>query len=307
MIRHQQSKEALGSKAIITIVSNKHNTVDVFMDLWLVIELFEDRFSRFKTSSELTNFNKLAGTKVKVSVEFIDLLKAAKEWGKRTDGLYNPFILPSLQKAGYKGSWPKPQDYNIALDYELRNIHKVDQIEIGKDWAQIPNDSALDFGGCGKGYLLDYLAAKLDKQNINNYWLSLGGDIICSGKDAGGDSWSVGIQDAINEDNVVDSLTNTEGAKIAIATSGVTKRKGQNGLTKWHHLIDPKTAKPAKTDILTATVQSLSAIEADVLAKCLVIIGSGKIDTFASRMRLSKAIIQIGSEPNEAKIVKIGF
>jgi thiamine biosynthesis lipoprotein ApbE len=63
---------------------------------------------------------------------------------------------------------------------------------------------------------------------------------------------------------------------MAVATSGVTKRKGIKDSKTWHHIIDPASQDSSKTDILTATVVSKSATQADIAAKVMVIEGSAK-------------------------------
>ena len=44
----------------------------------------------------------------------------------------------------------------------------------------------------------------------------------------------------------------------------------------YHHIIDPRTYKPANTNVLLATVNAKSTLLADVLASCAVILGSDK-------------------------------
>jgi FAD:protein FMN transferase len=149
---------------------------------------------------------------------------------------------------------------------------------IEKSSASIPTGTALDFGGIGKGYLLDELAEFLDPKlttaQLVGYWLSLGGDIICAGHDLDSQPWQVAIQSALELAKNVDIIKNEAGRKLAIATSGVTKRQGLKDGQAWHHIINPRTSKPADTNILTATVTADEAVAADVYAKCVVIAGA---------------------------------
>jgi len=302
MQRFQQNRHALGSSVYLTIVLEDGEPVTPIFDmLWRHIDEFENRFSRFLEDSELSTFNAAAGTKQNISPEFRKLLIAAKGMAKKSNGLYNPCTLPALQRAGYKGSWPEPHKFNDTLVYEDRSIVDWRDIHIGNTEAMIPGDAALDFGGIGKGYLLDELAQVLDKHTINSYWLSLGGDILCNGYDANGDSWRVGIQDARSENKTVGSIKN-KGQRIAIATSGVTKRQGISGNGQWHHIIDPRTGKPAQTDSLTTTVCSKSATIADVTAKCLIIVGSAATEQVLSPMNVTEALLQ----RNDNTTIKIG-
>lgn len=302
MIRIQQSAYGLGSELMITLIAqNQEQTIPIFKELWSMINAFEKRFSRFIEHSELSNVNKNAGQKTKITSEFKQLLIESQKLGQQTNGLFNPLILPSLQKAGYIGSWPKPNNFKQSLDYSKRSNHPIKDIELNDDSITIPKNTALDFGGIGKGYLLEKLSAKLNKHNIKSYWISLGGDILCQGYDADNIPWAINIDSA--DDNITNAGTirNLEGQKIAIASSGITKRKGNN----WHHIINPETKKPAETDILVATVACGNATEADVMAKTLVILGSKKAEKLFHDNIYYAVALQIVHNDN-VKIKKFG-
>jgi len=306
MMRAQQSRHALGSDAVLTLVLPDGEPFGpAFYAMWNKIEDFERRFSRFQPGSELSRFNAGAGTECAVSPEFVALLTAAKQMAERTGGLYSPFILPALQRAGYKGSWPHPDAADNQLDYADKHGAAWRNITIGNGRARIPKQTALDFGGIGKGYLLDELAGWLEARGVDNYWLSLGGDILCTGYDASGKPWQVSVQAALQADVSVAGVTNN-GQRLAVATSGVTKRKGIKDGKPWHHLIDPRTDEPAKTDVLTATVCTVSATEADVLAKCLVIIGGKAACGFMVETDLPNALLQLQKPGGGVEVAHMG-
>lgn len=305
--RFQQSGHALGSAVYLTIVSDKNSSevATQFETLWANITAFEQRFSRFLPGSELSFFNARAGQRTPVSEEFAALLHAAKHMAEKTGGLYNPFVLPGLQKAGYIGSWPTPQKLGTAHDYRARRVVPTSELHIGKGWARIAINSALDFGGIGKGYLLDLLGGILSR-NTQGFWLSLGGDILCSGFDEDGSSWRIAVQSAYNASKSAGNYKNHNGGQMAVATSGTTKRQGLQAGKRWHHLIDPRTGEPADTDILTATVCCVTATEADVFAKCLVIDGSDRAQANLKHYGVRAALLQTSSSDSEQQIVSMG-
>lgn len=291
LLRFQKLGVALGSEVMLTVlVKNESEAKRTLETLWANITAFEKRFSRFLADSELSTFNAQAGQETKISAEFRQLLLVAQKYSLKTDGLYNPFILPSLQRAGYIGSWPNTGDYDQALNYSIRQVVGIEELIINKSSATIPANSALDFGGIGKGYLLDQLSAYLDKSNIKNYWLSLGGDIISSGHDLENKNWIIGIADSGDDEVAIETIDN-KGIKMALATSGTTIRKGLG----WHHIIDPRTGLSADTDIITATVvvspPAGGGVEADIYAKCLLILGSAEAESYATKNKLY-AIVQ---------------
>jgi thiamine biosynthesis lipoprotein len=282
MGRQQQQFQALGSTALITLVTKTDTAYRqrLFNQITRHIIKFEQQFSRFLADSELTQFNKRAGLKVPISQSFLRMLEVNKALSEATDGLYNPFILPALQQAGYIGSWTNQGTNKIVNDYRNRQISLIDNLIIGDSWAKIPKNSALDFGGIGKGYLLDELSHILSIKKLSGYWLSLGGDIICAGYDLDNEAWKVAIQDAKDTSQIIDYISNQNGNVLAIATSGITKRKGIKNGQGWHHIIDPRTGEPATTNILTVTVTADRAVIADVYAKCIVIAGAKQADTY---------------------------
>ena len=262
---YMQTGKALGTTVELRLVTDSQEKADsLFTLLWLDIEAFEKQFSRFLPTSELSEFNAHAGDQVKVSDEFRALLCVAKEYGVLTSGVYNPFILPALQRAGYTQSLSKPSP--IAPLYVEREHAVYDRIEIGDDWARIPPECAIDFGGIGKGYLADELG-KFLLPSAHNFCLSLGGDMLVRGTDAK-QPWEITVQ-AVNRDD--DSATYSFAREVyGIATSGLFRVV--DGVTQ-HHLIDPRTGKPAESEFSLCTVVAQNATTADVLASCILIEG----------------------------------
>jgi thiamine biosynthesis lipoprotein len=284
----QQTKHALGSDAVLTVVADdSDHAKSLLQTLWQQVDEFEARFSRFRVDSELSRFNATAGSETAISSEFHDLLVAARKLSLDTDGAYNPFILPALQQAGYIGSWPSPQQADSRLDFSSRRIFPISSLNISDGKATIPADAALDFGGIGKGYLLDQLADIAYDKHVKGYWFSLGGDIICEGYNEAGEPWRIGIQAAIDPSTAIANTTNIDGGLMAVATSGITKRHGSQDGRSWHHLIDPRTGLPTDSDILTATVVSLKAVHADVYASCTVLLGSSSAQKFLQQKHVT--------------------
>ncbi len=291
---YYQTSLALGSDVGLTLISNKSaNDIDkIFKSLWNRIYTFERSFSRFIPGSELSLFNRSAGQHTKISTEFRDLLNAAKSISEQTGGLYNPFIMPALQKTGYKQSAVEGYEHDIVDDYSRRRVGKIDELQIGDDWAMIPSDTAIDMGGCGKGYLADSLGDTLVGLGITNFRLSLGGDITTDGTDEFGCKWKIGIQDAGNLGGEIQQTIECPTSRFAVATSGTFKRKGFVADEGWHHIINPATLQPAVTDVRLATICADKALLADVLASCVIIIGSKGATNFAKSHGASAMLLQ---------------
>jgi len=212
--------------------------------------------------------------------------------GIKTKGVYNPFILPALQRAGYIRSALPGYENNPQDNYQNRSVVNVEQLEIGDYWATIPYGTAIDLGGCGKGYLADQLAEEIMNYSIYGYWLSLDGDIATYGYDENGNNLTLSIQSANNINDVSDWMIRCPSKQSGVATSGVFSRKNQKESKEWHHIIDPITLKPARTDIRLATVCANNVIDADVLASCAIIFGSDKAERFLSHCGAKAWLLQ---------------
>lgn len=300
-MNYYQESVALGSKTGISMVSEiaEDEIQIIYKNLWRKIFLFERRFSRFLPGSELSVFNRNAGTKQNISKEFRQLLVAAKEIAIETEGLYNPFILPALQASGYVKSRVPGHETDSVDDHSTKSVVNVENLQIGDDWAQIPYRTAIDLGGSGKGYLADQLKKQIP-ESVTGYWMSFGGDIAVGGKDDNKHDWQVGIELATSPGQNVGDVSVTK--PIGIASSGTTVHRGVNNGKSWHHIIDPRTLKPAVTDVLLASVVDESVMRADVFASCAVILGSDQALKFLKKHKVQAALLQL----EQSKVIHYG-
>lgn len=304
-MQYYQEAVALGSKTGLSLVSDlPTNKIDaLYRDLWRAIFLFERRFSRFIPASELSQFNQNTGLKRSISPEFHDILIAAQQMSYKTDGFYNPFILPAVQLAGYVNSRVPGHEKEIVDDHTNKTVASIDRLEVADNWARIPYGTAIDLGGCGKGYLADQLRDQIPN-TIDGYWLSFGGDIVVGGHDENDQLWKISIESAT--DSNLNAATFTARESCGIATSGTTIHRGRKAGKLWHHLIDPRTLLPARTDVLLATVSHKSALHADIFASCAVILGSEHGLKFLKSKGVTASLLQYTTNNKETAIVHFG-
>lgn len=296
LVRYSDTKIALGGPATLTVVAefDRETAMQLFTSLWRDIFYFEKKFSRFLPNSEITKINKKAGTRAVISPAMHDMLSTTIRWATQTNDLFNPFILPALQRAGYVHSALPEYLDKPSLVYTDRHVVGSKELLLGDSWAEIPYGTAIDLGGIGKGYLLDQLSEKLvATDGVVGYWLELSGDIATYGYNEDGAPVAVGVQNAGQiEKKRTDYVVVGDGHKLAIATSGTFKRAAHSSADIKHHIIDPRTGSPAHTDILLATVCAASATAADVLASCALIETSTGASTFLSKQDIASWMLQ---------------
>jgi thiamine biosynthesis lipoprotein len=236
------------------------------------IESSEKRFTRFSEQSELSHLNRAAGTWFTASPDLFEVVKESLFYFHKTNGLFDPSILPSLKNAGYVhsmdeirrvGSAPQPVRHLAALVSTFASV----KLNENNSSIRLPVDLQIDLGGIAKGWIAER-AAHLLSQYASACAVNAGGDMFMIGYPQGQDSWEVGLEDPRNPQIDISLLLLQEGA---VATSSVVKRAWKQGNISRHHLIDPRTGEPANTSWLSVTVLAPHAAAAETFAKAFLI------------------------------------
>lgn len=271
-------------------VPSKRTARQLLLALQQQIEAFEKQFSRFRPDSELTRMNRRAGAHIPVSQQMLGLFTTAYRIWQQTDGLVDPTVGNAVIAAGYSMSFVAPAIRSSPLRQRaIRNATMADVfVDVKKRTVFFPRGVALDFGGIGKGYLLDILAPVIEEVT-DHYWISLGGDLLVSGYDEDGKPWYVAVQNPHDEPRDLGQIRPPQG-RWAFATSGTLKRRGVHNGRPWHHLIDPRTARPATTDLVAVTALAPTGIDAEAVAKSTLLQGSKEGFRWAERQRHVEAL-----------------
>jgi thiamine biosynthesis lipoprotein len=224
----------------------------------------ELRFSRFRADSELTRVNASAGRPIRVSSTFAAVVGLALEAAERTDGAFDPTILGALAALGYD------RDFDEVLAGARGALHPAvrcgrwDEIEVEDDVVRLPAGVGLDLGGLVKGWTADIAAAAALEAGPGWVVVSAGGDLRVDGE---APAIPVAVEDPDDADDELLRLLVRSGG---LATSSITKRSWGPGL---HHLIDPRTGRPADTGLVQVTATAATCAEAEVLAKAILLGG----------------------------------
>lgn len=130
-----------------------------------------------------------------------------------------------------------------------------------------------DLDGVGKGWIADRALELLSRYPAA--FVDADGDIAL--RTGAAVEWWIGVADPADDD--ADDLAafrfvGQRPGSLGLATSGTSVHRWQVEGRDTHHLIDPRTGRPAVTDVVQATVLSSSARRAEVLAKSVVILGA---------------------------------
>jgi thiamine biosynthesis lipoprotein len=248
------------------------------------VEQSEERFSRFRESSELTRLNRFAGSWFYASPGMFDLVKAALKLHSLTGGLFDPAILSALRHAGYDRSMDDIRRNGVLSahsDWVSTSSHFAEtRLDPETKAILLPAGTQIDLGGIAKGWIAAR-AAELLSQFTEACVVSAGGDMALFGLPSGESAWDVSLEDPLNPDQVIAILKIAPGG---LATSTVTRRKWlQNGQPR-HHIIDPRSGEPANCQWLSVSVYANSILYAEAFAKALLIAGPSEAQKLLSRV-----------------------
>ncbi len=209
-------------------------------------ERLEQVLSRFRESSELSRLNR-DGAIESASPDLVRVVELALAARTSTGGLFDPTVHDALVAAGYDRSFEQ-----IPVDAPRSSEAAPCGGSVRVDGASIELDrgTRLDLGGIGKGYAVDRVAELLGV--TGPCLVNAGGDLAVRGG-----SWPIGVTEEL-------TLELTRGA---VATTGRDRRAWRRDGVLVHHVIDPKTGRPADECPLRVTVVADTAVQAEVLAK----------------------------------------
>jgi thiamine biosynthesis lipoprotein len=230
---------------------------------------WESALSRFRDDSELTRLNRHAGNAMRVGPILWEAVNVAVEAARRSEGLVTPTVLPALEAAGYDRSFDLlPGNGNGHLSGVSASHWRVIELDARARSIRLPEGVRLDLGGVAKGWAADKAVKLLGARAPA--LVDAGGDVAVRQPPRGERGWPVAIANPLKPGEHVEVLLVSRGG---VATSGRDYRRWKMNGVEQHHLIDPRTGLPAKTDVLAATVVASTAFEAEVAAKAALILG----------------------------------
>jgi len=220
--------------------------------------------TRFEPTSDLVRLNVDPRTVVPVRPTLAAVMDWARTAESVTDGIVDVTLLDARLAAQRGRVAPLPPSRSWSYERSARS-----------STVRRPVGVRFDLDGVAKGWLADRALSLLDGHPS----ALVDGDGDLALRLAPGTSWLIGVADP--REPGLDLLVLTPSAdsagpsrRFGIATSGTSVHRWDRGLIRAHHLIDPRSGRPARTDVIQATVLSTTARHAEAFAKTAVILGS---------------------------------
>ncbi len=254
--------EAIGTKWIIDCYSSGISEKQLLSLIKKRIEVYDKTYSRFRKDSLVWEISEKAGnyTFPKNAAKLFALYDRLYQI---TDGAFTLLIGNTLDEAGYDAQYSlKPRKINKVPDPTSIFSFDYPNLTVKKPYI-------LDFGGLGKGYLIDILAEILIEKNVSSFCIEGGGDIRCHNLK---EDLKVGLENP-NDLKQVIGITDVNNKSIC-ASSGNRRR-----WDKFHHIIDAKSlSSPNK--ILATWAVAEEALIADAMSTCLFLTAPEKLTKY---------------------------
>jgi thiamine biosynthesis lipoprotein ApbE len=271
--------------------------------------------SRFRADSELVAVGEAARhahgpVTLTVSPLLAEAVAVSLRAARLTDGDVDPTVGAALAALGYD------RDFDQLAQAERAAAGRTDppttvagrvSIRVIPGWQSVsvdvvgrrltvPPGVQLDLGATVKGWAADRSAARIADRLGCGVLVSLGGDTAVAGPPPDG-GWRIRVQDATG---LPDETPDGPSQVVAIsggglATSSTAARRWHHGGDLLHHILDPRTGRPAAPVWRTVSVAAATCADANTAATAAIIRGEQAPAWLASLELPARLVTQDGA------------
>tara|TARA_R110002074_G_scaffold57077_4_gene140450 strand:- start:7782 stop:8795 length:1014 start_codon:yes stop_codon:yes gene_type:complete len=263
--RNEYRGAALGTS--YNIISITANEIDFQKDIDSVFMAINHSLSTYIPESDISRINKGDSTVV-VDKMFEDVFALSKSIHAATEGYFDPTVGTLVN------AWGFGPEQQITLDSlkvdSLLNYVGLDKVSINSEKQVIKTNRNiyLDFNAIAKGYAIDRIAVMLNKKEVKNYLIEVGGELVAKGRNIISDkSWVVGIDDPqMQTDRTTKILIHLNDRALASSGNYRKFRIDESTGKKYVHTINPKTGFTQLSNTLAVTILADDCATADAYA-----------------------------------------
>lgn len=228
----------------------------------------EHKFSRYRQDNIMFQINNSPDKTVTIDAETYQLLHFAQQCYELSEGLFD------ITSGLFRQVWDFKQQ-KVPTQQQIDTLLPLigfDKISFNSKTISLPKGMEIDFGGIGKEYAVDKVAALLSSHTSCSYMINFGGDCHVSGPQKNDHAWITGIENPLKiaSKNYDDILKLSHGA---LATSGNSYRFILKDNIRYGHIINPKTGWPDIEAPLSITVAAASCTDAGILSTLAMLHG----------------------------------
>ena len=241
-----------------------------------LLRRLEDLMSFFRPGSDVRALNEAAGTgePVPVDADTMAVLHAARDYAERSGGAFDVTSAPlsvCWREAAAGGNDKPPGEEELDAARRLVGSGTLRLFPEAGTAMLEKKQTAVDLGGIAKGYAADRVIGLYREMGIEAALVDLGGNVKTLGRKPDGQPWVIGLQDPDEARGVYFGLLRLGGASVV--TSGAYERFVRIAGESYHHIMDPRTGRPACGGLRSATVIAADSMRADALSTAIFVLG----------------------------------
>ncbi len=273
-LKHQTPREqyfANEGKVFGTTYHIKYQAIDSLSDaIAAELQKVDNSLSVFNPQSTISAIN---GGSTQTDADFVIVYNKAAEIYKLSEGALDITVSPLINLWGFgttERQKPDQQTIDDILTYVGFSKTHLNGDQFVKDDPRI----TMNMSAIAKGYGCDVVARLLESNQISNYMVEIGGEVVCKGVNDKGEKWRVGINTPEDDPQGVNHETQAivEG-DLALATSGSYRQFYYEDGVRRTHTIDPRTGCPVSNNLLSVTIIANDCMTADGLATACMVMG----------------------------------
>jgi FAD:protein FMN transferase len=295
------SGKTMGTTYHITLVAG------YFYNEKPLLKKIEDRLGEINRSmstylpdSEISRFNALQQTDRAFcpSRDFVSVMTRAEELFRLTAGAWDGTVNPLVRLWGFGNVQKEPAVPPDELIERMRPLVGFDKIQLTREGCLVKRhpEITVDLASIAKGYGVDALARLILDSGFENFLVEIGGEVYTLGERKDGKPWQVGINTPAKDASFNSIYTVVPLKDRALATSGNYRNFFEVDGKMYSHLLDPRTGRPVRNDVASASVMAGNCTFADGLATALVVLGRERGLDLVNRIEGVECLIIVREE-----------
>ena len=269
----ESARVAMGSELRLTIWTADQTAARSAADaVFAEFDRLESLMSVWREGSDIQRLNAAAGgPAVPVSADTVAVLQRARQISEWTGGKFDVTFgaLSDLWRFDHDQDNRVPDQNEVRRRLPLIDYHALEIDERAGTARLLRRGMRAHLGGIGKGYAIDRGVAILRRSGFGDFMIQSGGDLYAAGlKD--GRPWRVGIQDPRGPGGRTFAALDLSDSTFS--TSGDYERFFIKDGHRYHHIIDPKSGRPAE-GCRSVTILAPDATLADGLSTGVFLLG----------------------------------
>ena len=250
--------------------------------------------SRFRHDSELWSINRGAGAPIEVDPLCFEAVRVALDVAALTGGLVDPTVGANMRLAGYDRTFAEiGRRDGRCIHARFTGVAGWRSVATDRtsSTVSVPVGVELDLGATAKALAADRASRAAAEAADCGVLVCLGGDVAVAGPAPPG-GWPIKIAD----DHA--SPLGVAGPVVAIVEGGLAS--SSSAVRRWttaggelHHILDPRTGRPARSHWRTVSAVAGSCVLANAATTAAVVLGEAA-PTWLEEREVPARLVTIG-------------